>query len=85
MSKVTAELTGPGVRLEFPMQQPLIKLSPEELAGLREQLSKWVGSYIRLEDEKKEFDKDLTERMTEAWEEIKGLRARIKEAEDADR
>ncbi len=62
-------------------QQPLIKLFPEELADLREQLSKWVGSYIRLEDEKKEVDKDLTERMTEAWEEIKALRARIKEAE----
>jgi hypothetical protein len=62
-------------------QPLLIKPSPEELADLKERLSRNVGAFIALEDEKKEADADFNERLTELWEEIKGLRIRIREAE----
>lgn len=63
-------------------QIKLIKPTATELAQLKENLSGLVGEYIALEDQKKEADADFNERMGEIWEEIRGLRLRIKEGEE---
>jgi len=62
-------------------QQLLVKESPEEIQKLKARVSGLVASYIALEDEKNEANKDYNSRMVEMWDEIKGLQFRIKEAE----
>lgn len=56
--------------------------SPEEMSDNKEKLSTLVGEFIRIEDDKKAADADYNERLTELWDEIKALRARIKEGEE---
>ena len=65
------------------VQPLLIKPTPEQIEKLREKLSGLVGEYINLEDQKKAADADYNERMGEIWDEIRDLRARITEAEEA--
>jgi len=65
------------------VQPLLIKPTPEQIEKLREKLSGLVGEYIQIEDEKKAADADYNERMGDIWEEIRALRARITESEEA--
>ena len=65
------------------VQPLLIKPTPEQIEKLREKLSEFVREYIQLEDEKKAADADYNERMGDIWEEIRALRARITESEEA--
>ena len=65
------------------VQQLLDPPTGEELQKLREKLSGLVGEYIGLEDQKKAADADYNERMGEIWDEVRGLREFIKEAEEA--
>jgi len=64
-------------------QQLLAPPTEKELAALREKLSDLVGGYISLEEQKKAADADYNERMADIWDEVKALRARITEAEEA--
>jgi len=66
-----------------PVQQLLVKPTIEQIAALREKLCNRVGEFINLEEEKKGADADYNKHMGEIWGEIVGLRARIKEAEEA--
>ena len=65
------------------VQPLLIKPTPEQIEKLREKLSGLVGEYINLEDQKKGADADYNDRMGDIWDEIRALRARITEAEEA--
>ena len=65
------------------VQPLLIKPTPEQIEKLREKLSGLVGEYINLEDQKKGADADYNDRMGDIWDEIRAMRARITEAEEA--
>jgi hypothetical protein len=65
------------------VQQLLAPPTEKEIADLREKLSGMVGEYINLEDQKKAADADYNERMADLWDEIRGIRGRINDAEEA--
>ena len=65
------------------VQQLLVKPTEEQIAALREKLSGLVGEYVNLEGKKKDADSDYNERMGDIWDEVRALRARISEAEEA--
>ena len=65
------------------VQQLLAPPTEKELAALREKLSGLVREYITLEDQKKDADADYNEQMADIWDEVRALRARITEAEEA--
>lgn len=64
-------------------QQLLVTPSAEQVAHMKHRLSGLVGEYIKIEDEKKAADSDFNERLAEIWDEVRGLRAQIKDAEEA--
>ena len=72
--------------MEVPMQDAglgtLFPPSPEEISAAKERLSTLLGEYIRIEDDKKASDADFNERLTDLWDEIRELRARIREGEE---
>ena len=74
-----------GKLVEVPMgnQKALFPPSPEELAELKQQLATLVGEYIEMEDHKKAADADYNKRLAHMWDEIRGLRARIKTGGEA--
>lgn len=62
-------------------QEMLVKPTAAELVALKNELAAKVSEYINLEDMKAEVNKDYGEQMGELWEQIRGLRIRIKEGE----